>query len=92
MQIVRSGYPFERIAIDILCELPITEKGNKYILVIGDYFTKWTECFPMPNMEAVTVAKILVNEVIARFGIPNQIHSDQGKQFESKLFKELCQL
>ena len=46
----------------------------------------------MPNMEAVTVAKILVNEVIARFGIPNQIHSDQGKQFESKLFKELCQL
>ena len=43
-------------------------------------------------MEAVTVAKILVNEVIARFGIPNQIHSDQGKQFESKLFKELCQL
>ena len=92
MQIVRSGYPFERIAIDILGEFPITEKGNKYILVIGDYFTKWTECFPMPNMEAVTVAKILVNEVIVRFGIPNQIHSDQGKQFESKLFKELCQL
>ena len=92
MQIVRSGYPFERIAIDILGKFPITEKGNKYILVIGDYFTKWTECFPVPNMEAVTVAKILVNEVIARFGIPNQIHSDQGKKFESKLFKELCQL
>ncbi|MCG8034851.1 MAG: hypothetical protein JAZ03_22135 [Candidatus Thiodiazotropha taylori] len=67
MQIVRSGYPFERIAIDILGEFPITERGHKYILVIGDYFTKWTECFPMPNMEAVTVAKILVNEVIARF-------------------------
>ena len=73
-------------------EFPITKRGNKYILVIGDYFTKWTECFPMPNMEAVTVVKILVNEVIARFRIPNQIHSDQGKQFKSTLFKEICQL
>ena len=92
MQIVRSGYPFERIAIVILGEFPITEKSNKYIMVIGDYFTKWTEWFPMPNMEAVTVVKILVIEVIARFGIPHQIHSGQGKQFESILFKELCQL
>ncbi|MCG8044654.1 MAG: DDE-type integrase/transposase/recombinase, partial [Candidatus Thiodiazotropha endolucinida] len=92
MQIVRSGYPFERIAVDILGDFPITERGNKYILVMADYFTKWTECFPMPNMEAETIAKILVNEVISRFGIPDQIHSDQGRQFESNLFKELCKL
>ena len=43
MQIVRSGIPMERIAIDILGELPITTNGNKYILVIADYFTKWAE-------------------------------------------------
>lgn len=64
MQIVRSGYPMERIAADILGEFPVTKNGNKYILVVGDYCTKWTECFAMPNMEAVTVARILVNEVI----------------------------
>ena len=92
MQIVRSGYPMERIAIDILGELPETEQGNRYIVVIGDCFTKWTECFPLPNMEASTVAKTLVEEVITRFGIPRKIHSDQGRQFELKLFQEMCQL
>jgi transposase InsO family protein len=92
MQIVRSGYPMERIAMDILGELPQTERGNKYILVVADYFTKWTESFAMPNIEAKTVAKILVEEVISRFGIPKIIHSDQGSQFESKLFMEMCDL
>ena len=92
MQITRSGYPMERIAVDILGEFPMTENGNKYILVIGDYFTKWKECFPMPNMEAVTVARILVNEIVSRFGVPEKIHSDQGAQFESNLFSELCKL
>ena len=92
MQIVRSGYPMERIAIDILGELPLTEKGNKYIVVISDYFTKWAEALPMPNMGACTVAKILVEEVLCRFGIPQTIHSDQGRQFESNLFQEMCKL
>ena len=82
----------ERIAIDILGELPITERGNRYILVIGDYFTKWTECHAMPNMGASTVASILVEQVVSRFGIPYFIYSDQGRQFESKLFSEMCKL
>ena len=92
MQIVRSGFPMERIAIDILGELPITSNGNKYILVIADYFTKWTEALPMPNMEACTVAKTLVENVLCRFGIPQKIHSDQGRQFESNLFQEMCKI
>ena len=92
MQVVRSGYPMERIAVDILGELPMTENGNKYILVISDYLTKWTESFAMPNMEARTCAKILVQEVVSRLGIPNKIHSYQGRQFESNLFAEMCAL
>lgn len=92
MQLHQSGYPMERLAIDILGELPLTENGNRYIVVIADYFTKWTECFPMPNMEARTVAKILVEQVISRFGTPTKIHSDQGRQFERRLFREMCEL
>ena len=42
----------ERIATDILGELPETEDGNRYILVVSDYFSKWTESFAMSNMEA----------------------------------------
>ena len=92
MQIVRSGYPMERLAIDILGELPLTHNGNKYILVISNYFTKWTEALPMQNIEACTVAKILVENVLCRFGIPQKIHSDQGRQFESSLFQEMCKI
>ena len=86
------GYPFERIALDIMGPLPTTESGQKYILVVGDYFTKWTEAFPLPNQEAKTVAEKLVNEVISRFGAPERIHTDQGRNFEAQLFKEMCNL
>ncbi|KAK3104661.1 hypothetical protein FSP39_007335 [Pinctada imbricata] len=92
MKLVQTGYPMERLALDILGELPVTDAGNKYVLVISDYFTKWTESFPMPNMEAATCAKILVEHVISRFGVPATIHSDQGSQFESALFQEMCKL
>lgn len=63
-----SGCPFERIAMDIMGPLPTTESGQKYILAVGDYFSKWTEVFPLPNQEAKTVAERLVNEVISRQG------------------------
>ena len=92
MQTVQVGYPMERLATDILGEFPETEHQNRYILVVSDYFSKWTEAFPMPNMEAKTVARIIVNEVICRFGVPNAIHSDQGRQYESQLFSEVCLL
>lgn len=68
------------------------KKGNRYILVVSDYFSKWTESFAMPNMEAVTVANLIGEQVVARFGVPSYLHSDQGRQFESKLFSEMCRL
>lgn len=92
MQIAKARAPMERIATDILGELLMTAKGNKYILVISDYFSKWTECFPMRNMEAETVACIIVEQVITHLGVPYVIHSDQGAQYESQLFSEMCKL
>ena len=86
------GLPMERVGLDILGPLPETSSGNKYILVVSDYFTKWVEAYPMPNQETVTIANVLVNEFISRFGVPLLLHSDQGSQFESSLFQELCSL
>lgn len=86
------GAPMERIAIDILGPLPETPRKNKFILVVSDYFTKWTESYPLPNQEATTVAEKLVNEFICRFGVPRELHSDQGRNFESKVFAEICKL
>ena len=86
------GAPMERIAIDILGPLPETPWKNKFILVVSDYFTKWTESYPLPNQEATTVAEKLVNEFICRFGVPRKLHSDQGRNFESKVFAEICKL
>ena len=57
--------------------LPETDTGNKYIMVVGDYFTKWSEAYAIPNQEAKIVAVKLVKEFICRYGAPEKIHSDQ---------------
>ena len=92
MQQYLVGTPMERLALDVLGPLPCTRMGNKYILIVADYFSKWVEAFPMPNQEASTVADLLVKEVVCRFGVPLLIHSDQDRNFESAVFTEMCQM
>ena len=84
------GAPPERVALDIIGPLPVSFKGNKYALIVSDYFTRWVEGYPMADCETTTIAENVINQFICRFGVPHQIHSDQGRQFESGLFKELC--
>ena len=82
----------EGIAVDIMGELPVMERGNKYVLVVFEYFIKWTESYPVSSMEAATVAKLLVEQLFSKFGVPDHIHSDQGRKFESNLFAGMCKL
>ncbi|CAG2242289.1 unnamed protein product [Mytilus edulis] len=84
------GAPWERMAIDILGPLPISVNNNRYLMVVQDYFSKWTEAIPIPDTEAVTVAKKFVERIVTIFGVPLSIHSDQGSNFESNVFKEMC--
>ena len=92
MQKFQTGRPMERVAMDIMGPLPRTTSGNKYILVVGDYFTKWIEAYPIPNQEAKTVADVLTFEFVARFGAPMEIHTDQGRNFCSRIMQEVCKL
>ena len=57
MQKYNVGAPFERVALDMLGPFPKSDKGNKYLLVVGDYFSKCLEAVPVPDKEATTVAK-----------------------------------
>ena len=89
---IRVGVPMERVCIDIVGPFPVSSQGNRYALVVTDCFTKYVEIYPMPNQEAYSVAQVLTKEFFSRFGVPNFLHSDQGTQFESQLFQEICQL
>lgn len=89
---LRSGGPWDTLALDYMGPFPKTERGNKYILVITDQFTKYVEVLAVPNQRAEDCASRLLNEFISRWGAPLKIHSDQGTTFESKIFQELCKL
>jgi transposase InsO family protein len=86
LQIFNIEAPFERVQVDILGPLPLTLEGNRYLLVIVDCFTKWIEAFPLRNIRAKTVAETFVNQVVSRHGVPLELHTDQGRSFESKVF------
>lgn len=91
LQTIAAGHPIQVIAVDITGPFPESEAGNCYVLVVGDYFTRWMECFAIPDQEAETVARKLVDEGFCRFSPPEQLHSDQGRQFESDLLRRICQ-
>lgn len=92
LQTYIAGYPMNRVALDVIGPLPKTKRGNRFILVIGDHFTRWMEAFTLPDQEAEQFAEKFVHEFISRFGTPLEIHTDQGRNFESIIFKEICKL
>ncbi|KRX15925.1 Retrovirus-related Pol polyprotein from transposon 17.6 [Trichinella nelsoni] len=95
MHSMAAGYPLQRVGMDILGPLQKNPSENRYVLVLTDYFTKWTAAFPLANMVASTVDKVLVEKYIAYFGAPDYLHSDHGRSFEASvvpLLLEMCRL
>ena len=86
------GVPMERLAMDVAGLYPVTSTGNQYCLMVGCYFSKWLECFPIPDQKATTVARKLVYEIVYRYGAFRELHSDQGTNFGSKVVLEVCHL
>ncbi|KAL3279297.1 hypothetical protein HHI36_016805 [Cryptolaemus montrouzieri] len=86
-----SERPFQRIALDIVGPLPLTELGNKFILTMQDDLTKYSYACCIPNHEAKTIADEFL-KFITLFGIPETILSDNGTDFTSNVIKELNKL
>lgn len=81
--------PFEKIGIDILGPLPTTDNGNKYILVLQDYFTKWMDAKAVKSIESSVIIDWLV-KFISTHGVPKSIVCDNGTQLDCKEFKDFC--
>ena len=75
---------WDTISLDIMGPCPRTITGKKFILVVTDLFSKWTEAFPVGSSEEAVLSSLMVREVFSRWDYPNQILSDNGKQFSSQ--------
>lgn len=85
-----SKKPFDKVFMDIVGPLPTTTRGNKFILTFEDDLTRFMDCYPLPNAEAGTVAKVFYDEIISRYRIPKLLLTDRGSNFCSDLFKKTC--
>ena len=92
LQPVVTNTPFERIAIDIAGPLPPAYTGDRYILGVIDYFSKFSMLIPLKSIDAITVSRALLQRWISVFGIPQSINSDRGSNFESDLFASFSSL
>jgi transposase InsO family protein len=84
--------PFSLLVVDAVGPLPETRKGNKYILVFVDYFTRWAEAFAVDCLDSVTFVETMVNGVVARHGVPARLLSDNGGNFSSDIAKSFYQI
>jgi hypothetical protein len=80
------------MGFDQIGPLPVSESGNRYINLACDYFSKYGEAMAMKQNTAETCAQFAYENIICRFGMFDGFITDQGPQFESRLFKELCRL
>ena len=84
--------PWWRVGIDLTGRHPLSRIGNYCILTYLDHFTKLSEDYPIPNKKVDTIWRVLVGESFPRFGVPIQILTDQGRQFNNRLMKGLSEV
>uniref|UniRef100_A0A2N9H9C9 Integrase catalytic domain-containing protein n=1 Tax=Fagus sylvatica TaxID=28930 RepID=A0A2N9H9C9_FAGSY len=85
-----SPWPFAQWGIDIVGPLPRAPGNKKFLIVATDYFTKWVEAEPLSHIRDVDAKHFFWKNVVTRFGIPWAVISDNGTQFEGKVFKGFC--
>ncbi len=84
-----SGSPFDRVAFDVIGPMPTSANGNRFILMVIDYFSKWAEAYTLLKHMAETVADCIVKCWIAHHRIPIRIHSDNAPEFRGHVITQL---
>ena len=80
-----------RVRVDVI-QFTKSHSGNQYAVAFVDYLTTWPEVFATPDQTALTIAKLFVEQIISRHGVPVQLLSDRGAAFLSYLLAEICKL
>ena len=81
--------PFQIIGLDIM-DLPMTDQGNKHVVVFQDYFSKWPMVFAVPDQKTTTIVQLLTKEVIPFCGVPEAVLTDRGTNLLSHLVLDVC--
>ena len=90
LQNYKAGCPGDRVHLDILGPFRESKRHNRYVLMIIDQFSRWLEIVPLPDQEAETIARAFFENFVVRFGVPFMAHTDQGRNFESDMFRSFC--
>ena len=83
---------YDKIQMDILGPLPISETGNRYLLTIQCVLTKYSDAIPIPNMTAQTIACTFAKHFITQHGCPLVSQTDQGTNFMAEIMKQVCKI
>ena len=88
---ISSLWPFAQWGIDIVGPLPTAPAQKKLLLVSTDYFSKWIEADAFASIKDRDVTRFILKNIVCRFHIPRSIVSDNGPQFDSRVYRDFCQ-
>jgi transposase InsO family protein len=80
------------VSLDVVGPLPVTDKGNRYLLTFIDHFTRFCEAIPIARQDTETIAKVFVTKILTQFGVPKKLLTDRRASFTSASIKETCKL
>jgi Integrase core domain len=82
---------FQKFGLDYIAPMTESTSGNKYLLVITEYYARYPVAFAVQSVDARTTATILYNHVFCTFGPPSEILTDRGSHFANDIVRSLCE-